>query len=401
MLSSFARPYIEASVPVLREHGATITTTFYHNLFEAHPELKNLFNMGNQAQGLQQQSLAAAVFAYAANIDNPEVLAPVISRIVNKHCSLGIKSEHYPIVGHHLLCAIKQTLGDAATPDLLKAWEEAYSILANTLIEEERKLYKEASTAAGDYQQMKVTKIALESEQVKSFVLEVIDSATIPSFTPGQYVSVSINLPSGQTQIRQYSLSDSPDKPHLRISVKREDALNESPAGMVSNWLHDSVKVGDLLIVSAPFGDFKPEVTGDGQVVMLSAGVGITPMISALNYLVSVNPNKKVIFAHAARSQLQHAHKTDIADAKAIMPNLVTKTFFNFNGSEALADPQAMHGEMHLDHLPKWNYEDTNVFMCGPIGFMKEQRKALLEAGIPASRIHREVFGPDLLDHIL
>ncbi len=73
MLSSFARPYIEASVPVLREHGTTITTAFYKNLFEDHPELTNLFNMGNQAQGQQQQSLAAAVFAYAANIDNPEV----------------------------------------------------------------------------------------------------------------------------------------------------------------------------------------------------------------------------------------------------------------------------------------------------------------------------------------
>ncbi|HEY9276924.1 MAG TPA: flavohemoprotein, partial [Methylotenera sp.] len=74
MLSRSAKPYIDASVPVLRQHGLAITTLFYKNMFDAHPELMNLFNMGNQANGSQQQSLAAAVFAYAANIDNTDAL---------------------------------------------------------------------------------------------------------------------------------------------------------------------------------------------------------------------------------------------------------------------------------------------------------------------------------------
>src|SRR5690606_21219618 len=112
MLSTEARPYIDASVPVLREHGVTITRTFYKNMFTEHPELTNLFNMGNQANGSQQQSLASAVFAYAANYANPDVLAPVVSRIVHKHVSVGIRAEHYPIVGHHLLGAIQETLGE-------------------------------------------------------------------------------------------------------------------------------------------------------------------------------------------------------------------------------------------------------------------------------------------------
>ena len=103
MVSAVARPYIDASVPVLREHGVTITRTFYRNMFAAHPELTNIFNMGNQANGSQQQSLAAAVFAYAANIDNADALGPVVSRIIHKHASVGIKAEHYPIVGRHLL----------------------------------------------------------------------------------------------------------------------------------------------------------------------------------------------------------------------------------------------------------------------------------------------------------
>ena len=106
LISASARPYIDASVPVLREHGVTITRTFYKNMFEEHPELTNLFNMGNQASGAQQQSLAAAVFAYAANIDNAAALGPVVNRIVHKHASIGIRADHYPIVGRHLLGAI-------------------------------------------------------------------------------------------------------------------------------------------------------------------------------------------------------------------------------------------------------------------------------------------------------
>ena len=93
-------------MPVLREHGHTITRQFYQNMFAAHPELHNLFNLGNQASGVQQQSLAAAVFAYAANIDNAAALAPVLERIVHKHAAVGIVPAHYPIVGRHLLAAI-------------------------------------------------------------------------------------------------------------------------------------------------------------------------------------------------------------------------------------------------------------------------------------------------------
>lgn len=115
MLSDKSKPYIDASVPVLREHGLTITQTFYRNMFASHPELTNVFNMGNQANGSQQQSLASAVFAYAANHGNNAALAPVVNRIVHKHAAVGIKPSHYPIVARHLLGAIAEVLGDAAT----------------------------------------------------------------------------------------------------------------------------------------------------------------------------------------------------------------------------------------------------------------------------------------------
>jgi nitric oxide dioxygenase len=396
MLSAQSRPYIDASVPVLRKHGLAITTVFYKNLFESHPQLHHIFNAGNQANGTQQQSLASAVFAYAANIGNQAALAPVISRIVHKHVSLGVTAAHYPIVGQHLLDAIKQVLGDAATPELIAAWAEAYGLLAQALIDEENKLYKAAGTEPGDLFALRVVAVNNESTQIKSFTLVPADGA-LPSFHPGQYISVAVTLPNGLRQLRQYSLSDAPNRRHLRISVKHEIAGKETPAGTVSNWLHDNVKVGGVIYASKPFGDFKPDTESDAPIVLLSAGVGITPMISALNRIADVAPQRRVIFAHAARHADHHPHRDDLALAQAAMPNLRSVTFYE----EGETNAKHFSGRMQLDKLPSWDIESTNVYMCGPLPFMKEQWANLLARGVPVQHLHREVFGPDLLDHLI
>jgi nitric oxide dioxygenase len=395
MISSASRPYIDASVPVLREHGLAITTVFYRSMFEAHPELKNLFNMGNQASGVQQQSLASAVFAYAANIGNAAALGPVVSRIVHKHASVGIRADHYPIVGHHLLGAIKTVLGDAATEPLLKAWEEAYTSLARLLIDAEAKMYEEAGVQPGETRTMRVLDVVRESDNVISIRFVPHDGGALPPFKPGQYVSVAIDFHDGHRQLRQYSLSDANGKDSLRISVKREDG-GAHPAGEVSTWLHNHVNVGDLLQVTHPFGDFLPDTESNEPVVLLSAGVGITPMIAALNRIAMVNPERRVIFAHAARNAAHHAHQADIAAAQARMPYLHVVSFHEEDEVEG-----ALKGKMELARLPSWPRSETEVYMCGPLPFMQAQWNALLAAGAPAARLHREVFGPDLLDNLL
>ncbi|MFN3791902.1 NO-inducible flavohemoprotein [Massilia sp.] len=395
MISSASRPYIDASVPVLREHGLAITTTFYRSMFEAHPELKNLFNMGNQASGAQQASLASAVFAYAANIGNAAALGPVVSRIVHKHAAVGIRADHYPIVGHHLLGAIKTVLGDAATEPLLKAWEEAYTSLARLLIDAEAKMYEEAGVQPGATRPMRVTEVVRESDKVISIRFIPADGGPLPPFKAGQYLSVAVDFKDGRRQLRQYSLSDAPGKDSLRISVKREDG-GAAPRGEVSTWLHDNANVGDLLNVIHPFGDFLPDTESNEPVVLLSAGVGITPMIAALNRIAMVNPERRVIFAHAARDAAQHAHQRDVAAAKARMPHLHVVTFYEEEEASG-----ALKGQMELARLPSWPRGETDVYMCGPLPFMQAQWNALLAADAPASRLHREVFGPDLLDNLL
>jgi nitric oxide dioxygenase len=397
MISAASRPYIDASVPVLREHGLAITTVFYRNMFAAHPELTNLFNMGNQAAGKQQQSLASAVFAYAANIDNAAALGPVVKRIVHKHVSVGIKPEHYPIVGHHLLGAIKEVLGDAATPELIAAWAEAYGALADALIAAEREMYRAAGVEAGETRPMRVTAVKRESDNVLSIRLVPGDGGALPPFVAGQYVSVAVQLEGGRRQLRQYSLSDAPGTDSMRISVKREEATAGAPAGAVSNWLHANVKEGSVLEVTHPFGEFTPDTESNEPVVLLSAGVGITPMIAALNRIAAINPQRRVIFAHAAVDAGHHAHQDDIAAAKARMPYLNVVTFYENPGDAA----GVLAGRMDKARLPSWPLTETDVYMCGPLAFMQAQWSALVDAGAPVARLHREVFGPDLLDNLL
>ena len=397
MLSDSSKPYIEASVPVLREHGLTISTVFYRNLFLEYPDLKNLFNMGNQAQGIQQKSLAAAVFAYAANISNPEVLKPVISRIVNKHVSLGILPEHYPIVGRHLLGAIKEVLGDAATVPLIAAWTEAYGLLADALIGYEKEFYDRSPVAPGYLTKLKVTGIKQQSKLVRSFELTSMDGIPLTKFKPGQYVSVAVNFDDGSRQLRQYSLSDPPSKSHYRISVKREAYGMEDIQGQVSNWLHDNLQMGDAVLVGQPSGDFIPEAKLDETIVLISGGIGITPMVSTLKHLEEVDPLRHVIFAHSVSSKEHHSHAEEVAAAKAMMPNLRVITFYGEMSDEQRESGLNLKGRMDVNQIPGIEDKNSKFYLCGPLPFMESVRIQLQKKGILAHRIYKEVFGPDLL----
>ncbi|EUJ09719.1 hemoglobin-like flavoprotein [Methylophilaceae bacterium 11] len=397
MLSPAAKPYIEASVPVLREHGLAITTVFYSNMLAAHPELYNLFNLGNQANGSQQQSLASAVFAYAANIDNQAALTPVIERIVHKHVSIGILPDHYPIVGKYLLGAIKQVLGDAATLELMAAWDEAYWLLASALIAAEARLYAANDGVEQQWMQMVVTHKAHITEDMIAITLEPEQHQKLPTFKPGQYVSVAVHLDAlNVRQIRQYSLSDVDDGQRYRITVKREKGDEFKPNGMISHWLHQHVRVGSKLNVSHPYGTFVPDLDKVEPIHLISAGVGITPMISILKTLASKQAKRKVVFAHAARTVHHIPHLSEIEQAKTNNPQLALAIFLNQQ-----TDHQYIQGRMDLKTIVSKRDLEGDYYICGPIAFMNDQWKTLVELGVDASRINREVFGPESLNHLL
>ena len=134
MLDQKTIDIIKSTVPVLKSNGLEITKTFYKNMFEQNPEVKPLFNMNKQESEEQPKALAMAILAVAQNIDNLEAIKPVVNRI-------GVQPEHYPIVGKHLLGAIKEVLGDGATEDIINAWAKAYGVIAEVFINNEKEMY--------------------------------------------------------------------------------------------------------------------------------------------------------------------------------------------------------------------------------------------------------------------
>ncbi|WP_333605080.1 globin domain-containing protein [Novosphingobium sp.] len=138
---------VKATAPALQAHGVAITTRMYERLF-VNEEVKDLFDQAAQESGEQPRRLAAAILAYAQNVDKLQNLTGPVQRMVQRHVETGVKAEHYPYVAEALLPAIRDVLGEeAATDEVLAAWGEAYWFLADILIGKEAEAYAELETA--------------------------------------------------------------------------------------------------------------------------------------------------------------------------------------------------------------------------------------------------------------
>jgi nitric oxide dioxygenase len=309
LLSPAALSVVQATAPVVAAHADQITAHFYPRMFAAHPELLRVFNQGNQATGEQSKALAGSVVAYAVQLIDPE--APsfdhVMHRIAYKHVSLGIRPEQYTIVGEHLLASVGEVLGEAVTPEVAAAWSEVYWLFALQLVAEEARLYQQANVdpeqATRPY---KVVRLIDEAADVISLVLEPADGGPLPAIAPGQYVSVFVNLPNGDRQPRQYTVSSTAVRTRLQITVLRVRGVNGAPDGRVSSYLHDDVKIGDVLDVSAPAGDFVLTPT-ESPLLLASAGAGITTVLPIVEQIARTQPQRTVILAHADRRAADHA----------------------------------------------------------------------------------------------
>jgi hemoglobin-like flavoprotein len=133
---------VKSTAPIIKEHGKTITSRMYEIMFENHPEVKAQFDMSAQANGTQPTKLATAVYAYATQIDNLGALTTAVDKIAHRHVATYVLPEQYPIVGECLLQAIKDVLGDKATPEIITAWGEAYQALADIFINREQQIYQ-------------------------------------------------------------------------------------------------------------------------------------------------------------------------------------------------------------------------------------------------------------------
>jgi nitric oxide dioxygenase len=392
---------VKATVPALEAHGLAITQTMYGHLFQDE-EIRDLFNQSHQgAGGSQPRALAAAVLAYARNIDNLGALAPAVEQIAQKHAGLNILPEHYPFVARALLKAIAEVLGDAATEEILKAWGEAYWFLAEILIGREAEIYRAQAAAPGGWtgwRDFVVERVERESDIIKSFYLRPADGGEVIRHKPGQYLTFRLDLPGRGLLKRNYSISSPPGGRGYRISVKREAAPADAPnaqAGAASTWLHDEVRPGAVLQVAPPAGEFVLE-TSETPIVLLSGGVGQTPLVSMLESLARAGERPPTWFVHGAQNGRVHALARRARDLAAEADDIRLAAFY---AEPAEADIRGQdydeRGFITIDWL-KANtpFEDATFYLCGPRPFLRALVNGLTAAGVDASRIRYEFFGP-------
>ncbi|MFD8562398.1 globin domain-containing protein [Streptosporangium canum] len=385
MLSAESASIVRATLPVIGASLDAITARFYETMLGERPELLDgLFNRGNQASGEQRRALAGSIASFATMLlehpdERPDAL---LARIAHKHAAVGVTDDQYVIVHKYLFGAIAQVLGEAVTAEVAAAWDEVYWLMAGALIALEARIYAEAGASCnGDtWQRWRVVARRDETPDTVSFLLRPAGDAPVLPARPGQYVSVRVRMPDGVHQLRQYTLSNAGEDGLRRITVKRVDG---DPAGEVSSLLHATVRPGDELTLSAPFGEVTLE-DGDAPLLLVSAGIGCTPMAAMLDHLVATGSRRRVLVLHADRSPAEHALREDMLRPAA------ERIFWYERGAVA----PDREGLMNLDgiEIP----DGAVAYLCGPVPFMRDVRARLIRAGVAARDIHYEVFGPDL-----
>ncbi|MGP5311474.1 MULTISPECIES: globin domain-containing protein [Psychrobacter] len=379
---------VKATVPVLEEHGTAITTVFYKNMFNQHPELLDIFNETNQKLGRQQTALAMTVLAAAKHLDKLAVLLPQVTQISHKHRALQILPEHYPIVGHHLIGAIKEVLGEAANDDIIDAWTEAYDEIADVFIQLEKTMYEQEMWEG--FAPFTITEKVEAATDIAAFtVVPVNDDIDLSklSLTAGQYITVKTDPEdSDHLALRHYSLYSATSDKGIQFAVRR-DNRNEH-YGLVSNHLHDHLDVGDTILLSAPAGDFELNQDliqqNDIPLVLVSAGVGVTPILSMLEAQVTANPKRPIVWVYACQNKEHHAFDSKVNELLAAADN-VEKHIFYFEAGQIL-------DEAWLANLPK----PADIYVCGSMIFMESIIDGLMDLDHGVDSVHYEPFGPKM-----
>ena len=369
---------VKATLGPVGENIQTIANTFYSKMFAAHPELiSDLFNRGNQKQQAQQKALAASVVKFASHLVDDSAPDPVImlNRIAHKHVSLGVTEAQYKIVYENLMAAIAEVLGDAVTPEVAEAWSAVYWLMADVLIKAEKDLYASDGVADGDvFRRGKVVEKHELSDAVTAFTVE--GEFTQPR--PGQYTSIGVKLDDGARQLRQYSIIEG-DASRYRIAVQKD--------GEVSSFLQERIDVGDTVDVTLAAGDLVLQ-PGERPVVLISSGIGSTPLTGILRHLEQNADPRRVTYVHSDDSEESWAQAQETRELVEKLGDGALKTYFR--GDAERVDV----GELDL--------AGADVYLCGGTGFLQALRDDL--AQLPAEKapanVYYELFSPNdwLLD---
>ena len=226
------------------------------------------------------------------------------------------------------------------------------------------------------FRSLRVSAVHHESDNVLSICLEADDHAPLPRALPGQYLTVRIPGAGDPTPLRSYSLSDDFSAGSYRISVKREEH------GLVSQWLHAHIKAGSVIDAAAPRGDFYL-TEGDSAVVLISAGIGVTPVLAMLHALSTAGSGRDIWWVHTTRNLETQAFATEVTALIESLPHARQRVFYT------QTDGRMDQRSIAALNLPA----DATAYLCGPTQFMTDMRDALAAVGLDPARIHSELFG--------
>ena len=388
-LSDKTKKIIKATVPIIEKNAVELTKKLYPLLFTRNPTIKVFFNREHLRNGTQPRAFTESIIEYANNIDNLDAIKPLINDIAEKHAALNIKPVQYSIVNTCILEAIGNVLGTKGTHAVKRAWEEAIENLANIIIEAETRKYEETLAKEGGWKGYKsfiVTDKVNESNLITSFYLEPADGKTVVACKAGQYICMMLDVPERGTVFRNYSLSSSPNSNYYRISVKREEN------GLVSNYLHDMLSQKDKIKLSPPYGSLCIKET-DKPAVLISGGVGITPMISILQDAVKQQLTRQIYFIHGTRNRKTHAFKDDVVTLTAEHDNFNHHFFYSRNSVKS-TDTEPGRITMNSVKEIASHQKDAEFYLCGPAQMMKDLYRELINWGVTPNNIVYEYFGP-------
>ena len=245
-----------------------------------------------------------------------------------------------------------------------------------------------------------VDRVERESDTIASFYLRTADGSALPLYKPGQFLPMRLDIP-GEPRplIRTYSLSDRPGLDYYRLTVKREPTpadQPDAPPGRSSNHFHDRIKRGTRLRIRPPRGKFHLDPTERSPVALVSAGVGLTPMISMLNAIVEAGAERPAWFIHGARNGAEHAMGAHVRRLAAENDFVHCHVRYS-RPRDGDTIGQDYDSEGHLDAplmvqlLPD---EPVDYYLCGPTPFLKSVFNGLRDNGVAEERIHYEFFGP-------
>jgi uncharacterized protein len=268
------------------------------------------------------------------------------------------------------------------------------------IMDEKRLESEKAKLSWNGFRKFRILSKEKETKDITSFYLAPHDGKPLPRFLPGQYLTFQLQIP-GQAQplVRCYSLSDSPyNSDRYRVSIKKVPAPRDEPSvppGLVSSYFHDSLNVHDIVDVKAPSGHFYLKMNEKKPVVLLSGGVGITPVLSMLNALVEMDSQREIWFFLGVRDKTEHVMKGHLEKVERENPNVNLKIFYSRPGEMDLkGDDYHVEGRVTVESfkplLPSNNYE---FYICAPPPMVKDLRMGLASWGVPKTSIHFEAFG--------